>query len=99
MFYTVTMSKHGEYVGDCNAENMTDAFYDSHAMMRRGTIDTAVIMLNGEIVRTVRTRQAELHATGQVNALGTIIGCDCERCAAVVAEIERENFGHKIQAV
>lgn len=37
------------------------------------------------------------HASGQRNALGTIIGCECESCEAVITRLRDDNFGHKIQ--
>lgn len=48
---------------------------------------------------TKEQRPADPHATGQRNALGTVINCGCARCAATIAEIERQNLGLKIQGV
>lgn len=39
------------------------------------------------------------HVTGQRNALGTVIGCECAECAARIQAIEQMNVGHKIQGV
>jgi hypothetical protein len=39
------------------------------------------------------------HVTGQRNALGTVIGCECAECAARIQAIEQMNTGHKIQGV
>ena len=41
--------------------------------------------------------EAEFHATGQLNALGSFIGCSGEVCKALIQRISKENLGHKIQ--
>jgi len=43
--------------------------------------------------------EQDFHATGQRNALGGYIGCDGPECWALIEQIERANFGHKIQGV
>lgn len=63
-------------------------------------VDMDALHAEAETEDESRLRKVDArHYRGQRNALGTVIGCDCAKCTAVIQAIKNDNLGHKIQGV